>query len=193
MSGSGKGGDSRKNRRRSFKRGERENNRAPGQDSSRGGGKKAVDLLLSGEGKSEKKRGQPGIRSKIFERAEPSGRGDPLYERLRWTPPKPPAEPLPAADCAWCGKPIKDMSAAISDLETGHAVHFDCVIARIGASEVLEPGDAISYIGGGRFGIIHFKNPPDTKDFKIKKIFEWEKQDNRSEWRQTFSDHFSVT
>ena len=174
MSGSGKGGDNRGNWRQPFRRRDRDNNHSQNRDTSKGGGKRAVDLPLSGEGKSEKKReGQ--------------------HERPKWIPPKPPAVPLPAISCAWCGKPVKDISTAVSEPDSGKPVHFDCVIDRIVEREVLETGDTVSYIGGGRFGIVHFNNPPDTRDFTIKKIFEWENKENRSEWRVTISDHFSVT
>jgi hypothetical protein len=100
---------------------------------------------------------------------------------------------MPTASCAFCGKAIKDITLALSEPNSGNPVHFDCVINRIIENEVLESGDMVSYIGGGRFGIIHFNNPPDTRDFIIKKIFEWENKENRSEWRVTISDHFSVT
>ncbi|MCL1930640.1 MAG: hypothetical protein FWF55_02405, partial [Treponema sp.] len=75
----------------------------------------------------------------------------------------------------------------------GKPVHFDCIINRIIERENLENGDAVSYIGGGRFGIVHFNNPPDTRDFKIKKVFEWENKETRSEWRVTLHEHYSVT
>jgi hypothetical protein len=103
------------------------------------------------------------------------------------------SDPLPAPDCPYCGKPIKDISSAISDKNSGEPVHFDCVINRIAEAEVLEQGDAVTYIGGGRFGIVHFGNPQNPQDFKIKKIFEWEDKENRSEWRRSVSDHYSVT
>jgi hypothetical protein len=173
MSGSGKGCDNRGNRRQPFKRRDRENHSRNG-ESPKGGGKKTVHLPLAGEGRPEKRRGS-------------------LYERPKWVPPKPPAEPLPTASCAWCGKPVKDISTAISEPDTGLPVHFDCVIDRIVEREILETGDTVSYIGGGRFGVVHFNNPPDTRDFKIKKIIEWENKENRSEWRVSISDHFSVT
>ena len=174
MSGSGKGGDNRGNRRQPFRRRDRDNSHSQNRDAPKGGGKKAVDLSFSGEGKFEKKRGSQ-------------------HERPKWVPPKPPAVSLPAASCAWCGKPIKDISTAISEPDSGKPVHFDCVIDRIIEREILETGDTVSYIGGGRFGIVHFNNPPDTRDFTIKKIFEWENKENRSEWRVTMSDYFSVT
>jgi len=173
-SGSGRGGDNRGNRRRPFKRRERENNQSRIHDVSKNGGKKMVDFSPMGEGKLERRRGG-------------------LYDRPKWVPPVPPSEPLPAASCAWCDKPIKDISLAISEPDTGKPVHFECVINRIIEGENLESGDTVSYIGGGRFGIVHFNNPPDTRDFTIKKILEWEKKENRSDWRVTISEHFSIT
>jgi len=115
------------------------------------------------------------------------------YERLRWTAPTLPDNPITSPDCPWCGKQIKDISAAVSDRDTGLPVHFDCVLARIAEMETLETNDSLCYIGGGRFGIVHYNNPPDTRDFTIKKIFEWEPKDNRSEWRRPISEYFSIT
>ena len=172
MSGSGKGGDSRGNRRKSFNRRDREN-QSKNRDSPKSG-KKAVDFSIEGNVKFEKKRGS-------------------LVERPKWVPPKQPAFSFPQAVCAWCGKPIKEISTAISDPVDGKPVHFDCAINRIIEEEVLERGDTVSYIGGGRFGIIHYNNPPDIRDFRIKKILEWENKENRSEWRQAISEYFTIT
>ena len=143
------------------------------------------------------------------------------YERPKWTPPKIKTEPLPISDCAWCGKPIRDISAAIADKDTGAPVHFDCVISRITFGERLEKGETVTYIGGGRFGIVCFDTPaaqnkdaqakspgsmqarqepdrkiaapPANRDFNIKKIIEWENKDKRAEWRSVICDHYSVT
>ncbi|MDR3138303.1 MAG: hypothetical protein LBT95_01380 [Treponema sp.] len=116
-----------------------------------------------------------------------------IFERPRWTPPKMSAEPFPAFDCPYCGKPIRDLAAAIADKNTGEAVHFDCVIARISAGENLEKGDSVAYIGGGRFGVVHFNSSQDPQIFSIKKIVEWEIKENRADWRKVISDHYSVT
>jgi hypothetical protein len=115
-----------------------------------------------------------------------------LFDRPKWVPPQMSAEPIPQADCPYCGKPIRDISAAIADKNSGVPVHFDCVIARLAEGEMLEPGDAVTYIGGGRFGVVQFPNPQDTRNFKIKKIFEWEDKENRADWRRNISDHYSV-
>ena len=172
-SGRGKGGDNRGSRWK-FKRRERDNSQPQNRNASKNQAKKAVGLSPIGEGKFERKQGS-------------------LFDRPKWVAPKVSPVPIIAASCAWCGKPIKDIAAAIAEPETGKPVHFGCVIDRIVGRETLESGDTISYIGGGRFGIVHYNNPPDTRDFYIKKIFEWENKENRSEWRVTISDHFSVT
>jgi len=184
MNVSGRGGDNRGNRRKPFNRRDRENQQQS-RDSSKSG-KKPIDFSHDNNGKYEKKRGSGG----------PLG---PLVERPKWVPPKPPALSLPSISCAWCGKPIKDMSTAISAPSTegdpagGKPVHFDCAINHILNEETLEKGDTVSYIGGGRFGIIHYNNPPDIRDFIIRKILEWENKDNRSEWRVAISDYFTIT
>jgi hypothetical protein len=173
MSGSGRGGDSRGNHRKPFKRRDREN-QSQNRDSPKSG-KKSADYSFESDGKFEKKR---------------TG----FVERPKWVPPpKQPAPSLPAISCVWCGKPIDDMSTAVTEPASGKPVHFDCAINHIIEEEVLERGDTVSYIGGGRFGVIHFNNPPDTRDFRIKKILEWENRENRSEWRTAISDYFTVT
>jgi hypothetical protein len=114
-------------------------------------------------------------------------------ERLRWTAPVMPVNPITTPNCKWCEKQINDITTAISDKESGLPVHFDCVIARIVEMEQLGTNDNICYIGGGRFGVVHYNNPPDTRDFTIKKIFEWEMQDRVNEWRRPISEYFSIT
>ncbi|MCL2809948.1 MAG: hypothetical protein FWD24_07815 [Treponema sp.] len=116
-----------------------------------------------------------------------------LHERPQWTAPELPVNPMTTPDCPWCGKPIKDIATAICDKDTGLPVHFDCVLARITELEKLEMNDGICYIGGGRFGVVHYNNPPDTRDFTIKKIYEWEAKDNKNEWRRPISEYFSIT
>ena len=114
-------------------------------------------------------------------------------ERSRWSAPVLPVNPITTPDCHWCKKPITDITTAISDKETGFPVHFDCVLESISGSEKLENNDTICYIGGGRFGVVHYNNPPDIRDFTIKKIFEWEVKDHIYEWRSPISEYFSIT
>ena len=116
-----------------------------------------------------------------------------LQERPKWTPPKIPSDPLPSPPCPICGKTIRDIATAIAEKETGRAVHFDCIIARITQEEKLEKGDSVSYLGGGRFGIVYFNNAGESKKFTIKKVLEWENKEIRADWRSAVSDHYSVT
>jgi hypothetical protein len=122
-----------------------------------------------------------------------------VYERLRWNPPVPSADPMPIPNCSYCGKPIRDITTAIDDKTTGAPAHFDCIIRRLMETEDiekvenLEKGDVIAYIGGGRFGVVRFGEGPDKPAFTILKIFEWEDKDNRAEWRTKISDQYSLT
>ena len=117
-------------------------------------------------------------------------------ERPKWTPPKINTVPLPVPNCSWCNKPIREISQAINDNNTGLPVHFDCVTAKISENERLDKGDSVTYIGGGRFGIVNFSNPGNPKNsnsFKIKKIIEWENNEKKAAWRDEIHEHFLVT
>jgi hypothetical protein len=116
-----------------------------------------------------------------------------VLDRPKWLPPKVSHEPLPLLECAFCGKSIKDVPLAITEKSSGNSLHFDCVIAQIMKNERMEKGDIVSYIGGGRFGVVHFDNPHDHRKFKIKKIFEYEQKDVRAEWRNILADRYSTT
>ena len=191
MSGNGKAGNGRgNNRKRPFRRRDKDNNvwqedgvSARGNVSERNN----ASRLFAGDSAEARK--------------DRRGR----YERPKWVPPKMNTDPLPVPDCLWCGKPIRDISLAIADKDTGVPVHFECVAARIAATEKLEKGDTITYIGGGRFGIVCFGDSdyprdsqdrgaaPGNRDFRIKKIIEWEDKEKRAEWRSLISEHYSVT
>jgi hypothetical protein len=136
-------------------------------------------------GKDSKKKGSDNPR---FSKAK-----GPVGNRPKWVPPAMPSEPIPALDCPYCGKPIRDLTAALTDRNSGEAVHFDCVLQRLTENETLERGDAVTYIGAGRFGVVHFSNPNDPRGFAIKRIFVWEDRENRAEWRKSLADHYSVT
>lgn len=95
--------------------------------------------------------------------------------------------------CAICKLPMKadEVNSAVSDKVSQSPSHFDCVLKQVSESEKLEPNEKIAYIGQGRFAVICFENPHDTKHFSIKKIIEWENRDNRVEWRNEISSLFS--
>jgi hypothetical protein len=172
MSGSGKGGNNRRSRHRYSGRKD---------EPQKHDRKKNPDNFLAND---------------KLERTAGSTLGSTLgnYERPHWTAPVLPVDyQIITPDCPWCGKQIKDVTCAIADKETGRPVHFDCVLGRVTDMVSLEVNDAVCYIGGGRFGIVHYNNPPDLKDFSIKRIIEWEVKDNSNDWRMPISEYFSIT
>jgi hypothetical protein len=108
----------------------------------------------------------------------------------KWEPVKKPDEPIPEFTCSSCGKPIGDIASAICDHEEGRVFHFDCLLTRLKQNETLDEGDDFAYIGGGRFGIVHHDS---RKKFSIKKIIEWDHEEERVHWRKLVADHFSST
>lgn len=94
------------------------------------------------------------------------------------------------ATCAYCGEQIDDMAYAISDKVTGAPVHFDCVLKKIVESETVAADEKITYIGQGRFGVVHYPNPRDFKHFEIRRIIQWEERDSHFDWRQKITDTF---
>ncbi len=116
-----------------------------------------------------------------------------VADRPKWSAPKVSHDPVPQLECSICGKPIKDVSLAIAEKSSKNPVHFDCVIAHITKQEKMEKNDVVTYIGGGRFGVVHFESPHDHRKFKIKKIFEYEEKDVRAEWRTILANRYSTT
>jgi hypothetical protein len=218
MSNNGKAGSGRGNRKRPFRRRDNSNWHEGDSTGRPSGGENKTAQNPAG---TPPAKGNPAFYKK--------GGGNDREERLsyierpKWIPPKTNTDPMPVSDCPWCGKPIRDMSTAIADKDTGSPVHFDCVTARIAFGEKLEKGEYLAYIGGGRFGVISFGNnsasfrsqpaaPPvenhggqdnlqgagrsqsqQGRSFIIKKIIEWESKDRRAEWRSVICDHYSVT
>ena len=94
--------------------------------------------------------------------------------------------------CARCGKPIKDLSAALADKTDGNPVHFDCVLNFLKQNETLQENEAVTYIGQGRFAVIKYASMVTMKEFTIVRIIEWEDKNQRAEWRDIIADRFSL-
>jgi len=84
-------------------------------------------------------------------------------------------------DCPVCGKPIRDVSAAMTDPSGDKPAHFDCVVKILSEKETLGNQEKVIYLGSGQFGVVKILN---NRKFEIvKKIPYEENQDARSEWR----------
>lgn len=105
----------------------------------------------------------------------------------------PPLPKLPTPPCPRCGQPIQDITSALADRDSGEPIHFDCVLAFLQGAENLGPTEKLVYIGHGRFAVMVFENPADTKKFKIVRTIEWENRDTKAEWRDDISGRFSQT
>lgn len=103
----------------------------------------------------------------------------------------PPLPKLPTLTCVKCGEPIQDSTSALVDKGSGGPIHFDCVIAFLQGAENLGLNEKIVYIGQGRFAVMFFENPLDSKKFKIVRTIEWEGRETKAEWRSDISDRFS--
>ncbi|QTQ14353.1 hypothetical protein HRQ91_07745 [Treponema parvum] len=95
--------------------------------------------------------------------------------------------------CPVCGKIIEDLSSALADKNTGAPIHFDCALSIASKNETLKENERFSYIGQGRFAVLSFADPEDTKHFKIEKIIEWEEPGKKNEWRSEISGLYSQT
>lgn len=93
--------------------------------------------------------------------------------------------------CEICGEPIREIECAIANKGTENPVHFECVIKKLLEKEHPNSNERLSYIGQGRFAIIHYDNPHDIRHFSIKKIIEWENREKRSEWRDEMARLYS--
>jgi hypothetical protein len=115
----------------------------------------------------------------------------PFLDRPKWVPPTPSSETVPELSCPLCGKKIESPAEAVGKTGSKDTFHIDCIINKLTEREKLETGDAVYYIGGGRFGIIHF-DENHSKNFTIKRVIEWEARDERQDWRKIIADHFSI-
>lgn len=102
-----------------------------------------------------------------------------------------PLPKLPTLVCTKCGEQIQDITSALAEKGGEGPVHFDCVLSFLQGAENLGPNEKIVYIGQGRFAVVVFENPADTRKFKIVRAIEWESRDTKAEWRNEISSLFS--
>jgi hypothetical protein len=93
--------------------------------------------------------------------------------------------------CEYCNQPIEELSSAIAAKENGNPAHFDCVLAKINASEKLAENEKITYIGQGRFAVVYFENPHDLRHFTIRRVIEWENRETTYKWRSEIANVYS--
>lgn len=90
-------------------------------------------------------------------------------------------------DCSICNNPIRDISAAITDLETEKPAHFDCVLKKLSETENLESQEKVIYLGSGEFGVVKIIN---SKKFEIVRKIKYENSEERIDWRKNMRFQF---
>jgi len=207
--GSGRGNNRRGGRRRSSRRPDKNNTRneyqtSPQHSHEADAGDTRTQRFASAHQKERSRNGKGRRKDRNHRGAiSPSDSGIfrkekvSMVDRPKWAPPEVSAEPLPSLTCPWCGKPIDDASA-LSDKETGAAIHFDCVAERLASKEDIGEKETLTYIGGGRFAIVTFNGEKNDSRkpgnrFTIKKVIEWETQNERAEWRSVYCNRYSTT
>ena len=93
--------------------------------------------------------------------------------------------------CPICNEPIIEIASAIADQKTGKPAHFDCILNIIKKSEKVGENEKISYIGQGRFAVLSYEDSRDQRYFTIKKIIEYENNEQKAEWRDELSSLYS--
>ena len=93
--------------------------------------------------------------------------------------------------CPLCGKPVYDLSTALSaNKEAGEPAHFDCVLERVAVAEGLSPQERLVYLGSGTLGVIEFKDKSESA-FVVKRRIPWETESEKKEWRKNLSSRIA--
>jgi hypothetical protein len=110
----------------------------------------------------------------------PGARGGRAAEPL---PPRPEV-PLVFPDCPICGKPVRELSSALTHRVSRQPAHFDCVVREVRDANPVAPQEKLCYLGGGSFGILEFRSPGATSGFVIKKRIQYEEKEFPQLWKK---------
>ena len=77
--------------------------------------------------------------------------------------------------CPVCDQPVRDQKTAIVAPGGGGApAHFDCALQELARREPLQPGEKITYLGKGTFGVVLYRSAPGGAPYVIRKRIPWE-------------------
>ncbi len=89
-----------------------------------------------------------------------------------------------APDCPVCGKPVRELSSALTHKLSRQPAHFDCVVRELRDSNEVAPQEKICYLGGGSFGILEFRPQGSSNRFVIRKRIQYEEKEFPQEWKK---------
>lgn len=84
--------------------------------------------------------------------------------------------------CPICGKPVKELSSAITERQSDKPAHFDCILKQLEAAEPPKEKEKYCYLGNGVFGVV--KEEQSTLGFSIVRKIQYEKNDEIPLWRK---------
>lgn len=95
-----------------------------------------------------------------------------------------PAVPLVIPDCPVCGKPVRELSSALTHRVSRQPAHFDCIVKELRESNEISPDEKLCYLGGGCFGILEFRPPGGPSRFVIKRRIQYEEKETPQDWKK---------
>ncbi len=82
--------------------------------------------------------------------------------------------------CPLCGEPVRDQKTAIMTPDSRSPAHFDCVLQDIAKHEALQPGEKVTYLGRGSFGVVAYRSGSAGVPFVIRKRIDYEPPASRA-------------
>ena len=76
--------------------------------------------------------------------------------------------------CPLCGEPVRDRKTAVLTPDEQKLAHFDCVLQDLSKREGLGPGEKITYLGKGTFGVVSYRSGSAGIPFVIRKRIPYE-------------------
>jgi hypothetical protein len=92
--------------------------------------------------------------------------------------------PLVFPDCPLCGKPVRELSSALTHRVSRQPAHFDCIVRELRDSTEIGPEEKLCYLGGGSFGVLEFRPAGAASRFVIKKRIQYEEKETPQDWKK---------
>jgi hypothetical protein len=87
-------------------------------------------------------------------------------------------------DCPVCGKPVRELSSALTHRVSRQPAHFDCVVRELREANPVAAQEKLCYLGGGSFGILEFRPAGGPSGFIIKKRIQYEEKEFPQLWKK---------
>ena len=86
-----------------------------------------------------------------------------------------------APQCPLCGEPVRDQKTAIVTPESRSSLTLTACCEDLAKREGLQPGEKITYLGRGTFGVVSYRSGAAGVPFTIRKRIDYEPPASRTE------------